>query len=69
MLGKDITIPKGTEITAYVNGDFKFDAERFQRRTALQAGTARTPIKEMTEQGRGSTRTFARIQRPAPVFA
>jgi hypothetical protein len=34
MHGKDITIPKGTELTAYVNGDFKFDAERFQRRSA-----------------------------------
>ncbi len=24
--GKDVTIPKGTEITAYVNGDFRFNA-------------------------------------------
>jgi hypothetical protein len=43
MHGKDIAVPKGTEITAYVNGDFKFDAERLQRRTALQAGTANLP--------------------------
>jgi hypothetical protein len=40
MHGKDITIPKGTEITAYINGDFKFDAERFRRRTSLESGGA-----------------------------
>lgn len=28
MHGKDITIPEGTEITAYVNGDMKLDPER-----------------------------------------
>jgi len=27
--GKDITIPKGTEITAYVNGDVKLDSGQF----------------------------------------
>ena len=30
MHGKDITIPKGTEITAYVNGDMKLDIAKFQ---------------------------------------
>jgi len=30
MHGKDISIPKGTEITAYVNGDFGIDIARFQ---------------------------------------
>jgi hypothetical protein len=30
MHGKDITIPKGTEVTAYVNGDLKLDAAKFQ---------------------------------------
>ncbi len=29
MHGKDITIPKGTEITAYVNGDIPLDPKRF----------------------------------------
>ncbi len=28
--GKDISIPKGTEITAYVNGDMKLELARFQ---------------------------------------
>jgi hypothetical protein len=30
MHGKDISIPKGTEITAYVNGDLKLDIAKFQ---------------------------------------
>ena len=29
MHGKDITIPKGTEITAYLNGDFNLDPAKF----------------------------------------
>jgi hypothetical protein len=31
MHGKDITIPKGTEVTAYVNGDIPLDPARFQK--------------------------------------
>ena len=30
MHGKDISIPKGTEVTAYVNGDMKLDIAKFQ---------------------------------------
>jgi hypothetical protein len=30
MHGKDITIPKGTELTAYVNGDMKLNIAKFQ---------------------------------------
>lgn len=30
MHGKDTTIPKGTEITAYVNGEIKLDREKFK---------------------------------------
>jgi hypothetical protein len=29
MHGKDVTIPKGTEITAYTNGEIKLDAAKF----------------------------------------
>lgn len=36
MHGKDITIPKGTEITAYVNGDTKLDIAKFQPSPATQ---------------------------------
>lgn len=31
MKGKDITIPKGTEITAYVNGDITLDSGKFDK--------------------------------------
>lgn len=37
MHGKDISIPKGTEITAYVNGDMKLDLAKFQ--LPLSAGS------------------------------
>jgi hypothetical protein len=42
MHGKDISIPKGTEITAYVSGDNKLDIAKFQPATAVRgaAGTA-----------------------------
>ncbi len=40
--GKDITIPKGTEITAYINGDIPLDPKKFATQTAVspEAGTA-----------------------------
>ncbi len=40
--GKDITIPKGTEITAYTNGDIPLDAKKFATETAIspEAGVA-----------------------------
>jgi hypothetical protein len=44
MHGKDITIPKGTEITAYVNGDMKLDIAKFQQPSATQPVTAAAPI-------------------------
>ena len=30
MKGKDITIPKGTEITAYINGEVGLDPQKFK---------------------------------------
>jgi hypothetical protein len=30
MHGKDVTVPKGAEITAYINGDLKLDIAKFQ---------------------------------------
>ncbi len=40
MHGKDITIPKGTEITAYVNGDVNLDRAKFGAVTANQSQPA-----------------------------
>ena len=34
MHGKDITIPKGTEITAYINGDASLDPAKFAPKVA-----------------------------------
>lgn len=42
MHGKDITIPKGTEITAYINGDIPLDPARFQTQTTGKPGTETT---------------------------
>src|SRR6266849_1486938 len=39
MHGKDITIPKGTEVTAYINGDIPLDPVRFQTQTAAKPST------------------------------
>jgi hypothetical protein len=46
MHGKDISIPKGTEVTAYINGDMKLDIAKFQGGAAGSqqvAGTASAP--------------------------
>jgi len=37
MHGKDITIPEGTEITAYINGDIPLDHAKFLPQTAVSA--------------------------------
>src|SRR5215468_5499784 len=45
MHGKDITIPKGTEITAYINGDIALDRKKFGgelARTASSSGATTT---------------------------
>jgi hypothetical protein len=34
MHGKDVTIPKGTEITAYISGDFNLDRAKFGSKLA-----------------------------------
>lgn len=36
MHGKDITIPKGTQITAFVQGDVRLDANKFQKQLAVK---------------------------------
>jgi len=42
MKGKDITIPKGTEITAYINGDIPLDPKKFQLQDAVKTEGATT---------------------------
>src|SRR5712672_3526644 len=45
MHGKDITIPKGTEITAYVNGDIPLDPSRFKAQVKAAADQSATPVQ------------------------
>jgi len=41
--GKDITIPKGTEITAYINGDIPLDPKRFTAQTTVNPEASAAP--------------------------
>jgi TonB family protein len=40
MHGKDITIPKGAEVTGYINGDVALDIAKFQKSNLTPAGPA-----------------------------
>jgi len=50
MHGKDTNIPKGTEITAYINGDMKLDFTKFQSAPSTQvaAGSAAGAVTGLT---------------------
>ena len=54
MHGKDITIPKGTEITAYVNGDVRMEIAKFQP-------SASTSIQGQNAVGNGPSTGAATI--------
>jgi hypothetical protein len=45
MHGKDTTIPKGTEITAYINGDIPLDPKRFVTQTSVNPDTSAAPVQ------------------------
>lgn len=51
MHGKDITIPKGTEITAYVNGEIKLDPTKFASKAAVQPNLATVASNGATSAG------------------
>lgn len=52
MHGKDVTIPKGTEVTAYVNGDIPLEPARFQPDAA--ASPAANPAVAGNPSSQGS---------------
>jgi hypothetical protein len=56
MHGKDISIPKGTEITAYVNGDMRLDIAKFQ------PGGGAPPDTAMTSSLQSSGSQSAKVQ-------
>jgi len=58
MHGKDVTIPKGTEVTAYINGDMNLDPAKFASKPATEAGalpTSPTATAESTTLAVSST--------------
>ena len=48
MHGKDITIPKGTEITAYIAGDTPLDPAKFNKQSAAVESVRRRPDSSAT---------------------
>jgi hypothetical protein len=53
MHGKDTSIPKGTEVTAYINGDMKLDPAKFQTAPPTPAAAAgNTAAAASTDQAR-----------------
>lgn len=57
MHGKDITIPKGTEITAYVNGDIPLEPKRFVAQVTASPETGAAPVPataKLTQTQNGS---------------
>jgi len=65
--GKDITIPKGTEITAYINGDISLDPKKFVAEataspeagaTTAQSGTDAAPARN----GNGLSATLSTVE-------
>ncbi len=62
MHGKDITIPKGTEITAYVSGDTHLDQAKFQTGSNGSTGTSATSVAATAEIEIASTPAGADIE-------
>jgi PEGA domain len=54
MKGKDITIPKGTEITAYINGDISLDPKKFAPLAQSNEQVAPTSPEARSDQAPGS---------------
>ncbi len=72
--GKDITIPKGTEITAYINGDIPLDPKKFATQTTAspEAGsTVQAPTDAAPAQnGNGSDAVLSTVEiRSTPAGA
>ena len=55
MHGKDITVPKGTEITAYVNGNFPLDLAKFQGQTGTVQAAAAVLSSQQNAPGMSAT--------------
>ena len=49
MHGKDITIPKGTEIAAYIAGDTPLDPEKFTQQVATNLSVTSPPASDVSQ--------------------
>lgn len=61
MHGKDITIPKGTEITAYVNGDIPLDPKRFATQTTVNPEAGAVPVQPTATAAQNGSGTDAAL--------
>src|ERR1700676_4337688 len=65
--GKDITIPKGTEITAYINGDIPLDPKKFVTQTAINPEAGAPTVQSSTDaapaqNGNGLGAVFSTVE-------
>ncbi len=66
MHGKDITIPKGTEITAYINGDMNLEPAKFG---VKPASVAQAPAAQPTSKAQDQLTGQSQPTAPAPAPA
>jgi len=66
MHGKDITIPAGTEITAYVNGDMKLDLAKFDPNAPVPTPVATAPAPAPAAPEVASA-AFAKLQMDSSI--
>jgi hypothetical protein len=55
MHGKDVTIPKGTEVTAYISGDVKLDPAKFQPAPLVPAATSDSVTQQVPSASPSAT--------------
>src|SRR5882724_2764706 len=73
--GKDITIPKGTEITAYINGDIPLDQKKCATQTTVRPEAGSTTVQPTTDvaptqNGNGSDAVLSTVEiKPTPAGA
>jgi PEGA domain len=65
--GKDITIPKGSEITAYINGDIPLDPKKFATQTAVSPEAGATTVQPTADaapaqNGNGLSAPFSTVE-------
>ena len=69
MHGKDMTIPAGTEITAYVNGDMKLDLAKFDPNApaSTPVATAATAAAQAPAAPEVASAAFAKLQMDSSI--